>query len=191
MEDKTNNKELLKEKQDAELNKKFTRILEMDNKSKKFDEFLLLKGKNLNSFTDLLNTLEEKLKRTCSENMEKLIAFSKRIDEKNNIMAPEKGYEEEFKQAEFELVECVNQYNVYRDSLENDFVNLKRLTMDSYNLCNESCKEEMKNKNLNENITRNCLNGCYRFLLMNKEIFNDIVYEKLEFVKDDISKANI
>ncbi len=180
-----------KQKQDEELNKKFKRILEIDQKAKKFDEFKILKGKNFNLFNELMNNLEEKIKRRCIENIEKLFAFSKKIDDKNKIMAPETGYEEDFKNAEIELIDCVNQFNDYRDSLQNDISSLKRLTIDSYNLCNESCKEEMKNKNLNELITRNCLTGCHRFLLMNKEIFNDIVYEKLEFVKDEITKTNI
>ena len=180
-----------KQKQEEELNKKFKRILEIDQKAKKLDEFLLLKGKNMNLFNDLLNILEEKIKRTCNDNMEKLMVYSRKIDDRNKIMIPETGYEEEFKKAENELIDCVNQFNDYRDSLQNDMSNLKRLTMESYNLCNESCKEEMKNKNLNENVTRNCLNGCYRFLLMNKEIFNEIAHEKLEFIKDEVSKANI
>ena len=190
MEDNQNAKDNI-QKQEEELNKRFKRILEIDQKAKKFDEFLLLKGKNMNSFNDLLNILEEKIKRTCSENMEKLMAYSKKIDGKNKIMLPETGYEEDFKMAEIELIDCVNQFNDYRDLLQNDMSNLKRLAIDSYNLCNESCKEEMKNKNLNENVTRNCLNGCYRFLLMNKEIFNDLVHEKLEFVKDEVGKAKI
>lgn len=191
MEDKKINNENIKDQYEEDINKKFKRILEIDQKSRKFDEFSLLKGKNNHSFHELLNILEDKVKITCNENMEKLIAFSKKIDDKNKIYTPETGYEEEFKKAENELVDCVNQFNNYRDSLEYDIMNLKRLTMESFNLCNESCKEEMKNKNLNEGITRNCLNSCYRFLLMNKEIFNDIVNEKLEEVKSDITKSNI
>jgi len=178
-------------KKNEELDRKFNYILDLDHKSKKFDEFLLMKIKNQNLFNDILTILEQKIELTCNEKLERLYAYSKKVDGNSKIILPESGYEVEFKNAEVELKDCVKEYNIYKDSLENDIINLKRLAIESYNLCTESCKQEMKNKNLNENLTRNCLNGCFRFLLMNKEIFNDIVYEKLGIIKEEINNLKV
>ncbi len=197
MEDQPNNNNIrnnkdfeVKEKQEDDQDRKFTKILEMDQKQKKLDEFNLLKGRNLNLFNELFNILEDKIKQNCNDNIEKLFVYSKKVDN-NNLISSEDGYEKEFKTAETELINCVNKFNYYKEYLENEIVNLKRLTTESYSLCKESCKEEMKAKNLTENMTKNCLNGCFKFLLMNKEIFNDIIKDELINTKDEIMTAKI
>lgn len=174
-----------------DVNLKFSKILATYQKSKKLDEFSLIKGNNHNLFNQILNILEEKIKVSCFEHYEKLLAFSKRKDNMQNSLEPVTGYEKEFKLKEQEFMTCVGRFDDYKNSLDNDLYLMKRFSSESYDLCLESCKDEMINKNLNEMIVRNCLNSCHRFLLMNKEILNGILNERLLDLNKEFASFNI
>lgn len=188
MEDNSTHKERKISPQEEALNKKFARILELDQKSKNIEEFNFLNDKGVAVYHDVLEHIAKKIVTHCSKEYEKLIVFSRYDGKEKGDYTPEKGYEKEFRQAEVELGHCRDNFQIFIERIEDGMLAMRHLGKNTYKLCLESCKEEMKVKNLSENNTKNCLNGCYRYLLMTKESFSDYAVARNEYIKHDIDK---
>ena len=57
----------------------------------------------------------------------------------------------------------------------------------SYYLCVDSCEDEYINKKIPDNIIKSCLNGCYKYLLMNRKVMNDVLESSM---KKDMKQLN-
>ncbi len=176
----------LKSEEIQKLNDRFKRLMEAEHKAKNFNSFKFFNDSNSDYINELSRTIEKKSQEFCKRQYEGLLAYSKKFDEDNKIISPEVGYEKEFNEAEDSLKKCIGKFDFYRNGLEYDVELLRQFTSDSYNLCLESCKHEFVSKKLNENIIKSCLNGCYRYLLINKEIFNEMMADRFVTLKDEI-----
>ena len=159
----------------SNLSNRFEKLLEIDQKQKNIEEFYYLKGENFDLFNKFSKLLHEKNIKKCQNQYDKLFVFSKRFDDDSGARLPEKGYDEEFKNAEIELKQCSSLLESYRKALEFDIDRLSLFSQKSYGLCLESCKDEYVNKKVPDNLIKSCFNGCYKFLTMNKETMNEIM----------------
>ena len=174
------------------INEKFLKIVSVEEKSKNFEIFNLLKPFNIILLNRIINNLEDKIKTKCSNQYEKLMIYSKFPNNKENNdtkigFIPIPGYIDEFKISENELKNCVEQFNYLKYEIENDMNSLNKLAIGSYNLCLNDCKDDMEQKILNEAVVRKCVIQCFRYLNYNKDAVNQILTEKLKDLKENIS----
>ena len=180
MESQTNN-----QGERENLIKRFNKILEADNKEK-FANFQYLNGENNDLFEYFVKFLVEKEK-NCKNKVEKLLFYTKQS--KGNEERKAEIGNETYAIAEKEFENCEHFSDKYYNSTINDTNMLQSFIKDSYNLCVDSCEDEYVNKKIPDKIIKSCLNGCYKYLQMNRKVMNELIESSMkEFMKqiDDL-----
>jgi hypothetical protein len=179
----------IKNEEKENLTQRFRKILEIDDKQKNLQEFSFLKGNNNDLFIEFSKLLKEEIEIKCRDKIDKLFVFTKRF-EGNEERKPEIGYEEEYSNSEKELNDCAYLYEKYSEALVSDIDRLIYFSRKSYHLCVDNCEDEYVNKKVPDNIIKSCLNGCYKFMLMNREIMNEMLDSSIKDFTNNIGNVS-